>query len=160
VTAIGFLEALLLLSVTSPLPGRVLGLDAVPDPVFAESMVGPGVAVDPTRGTTVATAPVDGVLVSLHPHAFVVVSDDGRGVLVHLGIDTVQLNGQGFEPLLRKGDTVRRGQDVVRWDPEEVEMAGRSPVCPVIALEALADSLSGIPDGSHVVAGEQLFVWE
>ncbi|WP_151774943.1 PTS sugar transporter subunit IIA [Streptomyces abyssomicinicus] len=152
-----------MLTVTSPLPGRVIALETVPDPVFAEAMVGPGTAVDPTggtRGLVIAGAPIDGTLVSLHPHAFVVVSDDGRGVLVHLGIDTVQLNGEGFEPLLRKGDPVRRGEGVVRWDPEAVEVAGRSPVCPVIALEALAGSLTGFANGAGVEAGDQLFVWE
>ncbi|MDH6228006.1 PTS system glucose-specific IIA component [Streptomyces sp. MJP52] len=150
----------MILTVTSPLAGRVIALDTVPDPVFAESMVGPGTAVEPTGGAVAAVAPIDGVLVSLHPHAFVVVSDDGRGVLVHLRIDTVQLNGEGFEPLLRRGDAVRRGDVVVRWDPGAVKSAGRSPVCPVIALEAMADSLTGLTAGGRVVAGDQLFVWE
>lgn len=149
-----------MLTVTSPLAGRVVALDTVPDPVFAEAMVGPGVAVEPAVGTTVTVAPIDGTLVSLHPHAFVVVSDGGRGVLVHLGIDTVQLNGEGFVPLLRKGDTVRRGEGVVRWDPGAVVARGKSPVSPVIALEAMADALSGLPVDGAVAAGDQLFAWE
>ncbi len=67
------------------------------------------------------------MIVSLHPHAFVVVDESGHGVLTHLGIDTVQLNGEGFELLVNKGDTVTRGQSIVRWNPASVEAAGKSP---------------------------------
>jgi sugar PTS system EIIA component len=146
-------------TVTSPVAGRVIGLAEVPDPVFAGAMVGPGTAVDPVRRRTEAVAPVDGTVVSLHPHAFVVVDGEGRGVLVHLGIDTVQLNGAGFELLVARGAAVRRGDALVRWDPAEVEAAGKSPVCPVIALEATADALDGLVEAGEVEAGGRLFLW-
>ncbi|MET9173060.1 PTS glucose transporter subunit IIA [Streptomyces misionensis] len=146
-------------TVTSPLAGRAIGLAAVPDPVFAGAMVGPGTAIDPAREPSEAVSPVAGVIVSLHPHAFVVVDDQGHGVLTHLGIDTVQLNGEGFELVVSKGDTVTRGQAVVRWNPAAVEEAGKSPVCPVVALEATADALSGLRDSGDVKAGDSLFVW-
>ncbi|MEU9406362.1 PTS glucose transporter subunit IIA [Streptomyces sp. NPDC048281] len=146
-------------TVTSPLAGRAVGLAAVPDPVFAGAMVGPGTAIDPAREPSEAVAPVDGVVVSLHPHAFVVVDESGHGVLTHLGIDTVQLNGQGFELLVNKGDTVTRGQAVIRWNPAEVEAAGKSPVCPVVALEATADSLSDVREDGDVKSGDTLFAW-
>src|SRR4029079_12832615 len=114
--------------------GRAIGLAAVPDPVFSGAMVGPGTAIDPVREISEAVAPVDGVIVSLHPHAFVVVDGSGHGVLTHLGIDTVQLNGEGFDLLVNKGDTVQRGQAVVRWNPSDVEIDGKSPICPIVAL--------------------------
>ncbi|MDR3081062.1 MAG: PTS glucose transporter subunit IIA [Streptomyces sp.] len=147
-------------TVTSPLAGRAIALAAVPDPVFSGAMVGPGMAVDPVREPSEAVSPVDGVIVSLHPHAFVVVDAEGHGVLTHLGIDTVQLNGEGFEVLVNKGDTVTRGQAIVRWNPAAVEQAGKSPVCPVVALEATADSLSGLREDGDVKAGDQLFAWQ
>ncbi|MFF8644885.1 PTS glucose transporter subunit IIA [Streptomyces sp. NPDC015345] len=147
-------------SVSSPLAGRAIGLSAVPDPVFSGAMVGPGTAIDPVREASEAVSPVDGIVVSLHPHAFVVVDDQGHGVLTHLGIDTVQLNGEGFELLINKGDTVRRGQAVVRWNPAAVEAAGKSPVCPVVALEATAESLSGLIEDGDVKAGDALFSWQ
>ncbi|AZM52048.1 phosphoenolpyruvate--carbohydrate phosphotransferase [Streptomyces sp. WAC 01529] len=147
-------------SVSSPLAGRAIGLSAVPDPVFSGAMVGPGTAIDPVREASDAVSPVDGIIVSLHPHAFVVVDDQGHGVLTHLGIDTVQLNGEGFELLVNKGDTVRRGQSVVRWDPAAVEAAGKSPVCPVVALEATAESLSELVEDGDVKAGDALFGWK
>ncbi|MCZ4103741.1 PTS glucose transporter subunit IIA [Streptomyces sp. SID13666] len=146
--------------VSSPLAGRAIGLAAVPDPVFSGAMVGPGTAIDPVREPSAAVSPVDGIIVSLHPHAFVVVDDEGHGVLTHLGIDTVQLNGDGFELLVAKGDTVQRGQEVIRWNPAAVEAAGKSPVCPVVALEATAEALSDVAVEGDVKAGAPLFVWQ
>ena len=146
-------------TVTSPMAGRAVGLPAVPDPVFSGAMVGPGTAIDPGRAPTIAVSPVGGIVVSLHPHAFVVVDPEGRGILVHLGIDTVQLNGDGFELVAAKGDTVGRGDAMVRWDPGAVERAGKSPLCPVIALEARADSLSDVRDAGDLPSGATLFVW-
>ncbi|MFI9117518.1 PTS glucose transporter subunit IIA [Streptomyces venezuelae] len=146
-------------TVTSPLAGRAIGLAAVPDPVFSGAMVGPGTAIDPVREPSEAVSPIDGVVVSMHPHAFVVVDGEGHGVLTHLGIDTVQLNGEGFELLVKKGDTVQRNQPVVRWDPSAVEAAGKSPICPIVALEATADSLSDVAVDQDVKAGDQLFGW-
>ncbi|UGY94797.1 PTS sugar transporter subunit IIA [Streptomyces gobiensis] len=146
-------------TVTSPLTGRAIGLAAVPDPVFSGAMVGPGTAIDPVREPSEVVAPVAGIIVSLHPHAFVVVDADGHGVLTHLGIDTVQLNGEGFELLVSKGDTVERGDVIVRWDPTKVEQAGKSPICPVVALEATTDSLSEVADATDLRAGDRLFGW-
>ncbi|GHH76087.1 PTS glucose transporter subunit IIA [Streptomyces sulfonofaciens] len=147
-------------SVTSPLAGRAVGLSAVPDPVFSGAMVGPGTAIDPVREPCEAVAPVDGVVLSLHPHAFVVVDAEGHGVLTHLGIDTVQLNGKGFELLVERGEAVARGQAVIKWDPAAVEALGKSPVCPVVALEATAEVLTGVREDGAVKAGDVLFGWE
>jgi PTS system N-acetylglucosamine-specific IIA component len=147
-------------TVTSPVSGRAITLAAVPDPVFAGAMVGPGMAIDPVREASEAVSPVDGVIVSLHAHAFVVVDEEGHGVLTHLGIDTVQLNGEGFELLVAKGDSVTRGQAIVRWNPAEIEAAGKSPVCPVVALEATPDALGDLVEEGEVLAGTQLFLWK
>jgi len=147
-------------TVSSPMAGRIIGLEAVPDPVFSGAMVGPGTAVDPAREPVEAVSPVDGVIVSLHPHAFVVVDSEGHGVLTHLGIDTVQLNGEGFELLVSKGDNVTRGQAVVKWNPAAVEEAGKSPICPVVALEATAEALENVRESGDILAGETLFDWK
>lgn len=144
--------------VAVPLAGTAIGLDAVPDPVFADAIVGPGAAVDPERAPTTVVAPVDGTLVKLKPHAFVVVDAEGRGVLVHLGIDTVALDGEGFTLLATEGDTVTVGTPVVTWDPAAVEASGRSPVCPVIALDARPDAIDQVA-GGPVRPGEPLFRW-
>ncbi|TDD36529.1 PTS glucose transporter subunit IIA [Actinomadura sp. KC06] len=145
--------------VLSPVSGRVVGLAGVPDPVFAQAMVGPGTAVDPERGPGHAIAPVTGTIVKLHPHAYVVVDGEGHGVLVHLGIDTVKLKGQGFELLASEGDQVTSGQPVVAWDPGLIEAGGRSPVCAVVALDAGADALSDVVESGEVTKGAELFTW-
>ncbi|GLW61843.1 PTS glucose transporter subunit IIA [Actinomadura rubrobrunea] len=145
--------------VLSPVSGRVVGLAGVPDPVFAQAMVGPGTAVDPERTPGQAIAPVTGTVVKLHPHAYVVVDDEGHGVLVHLGVDTVQLKGEGFELLAAEGDAVVKGQPLVGWDPAAIEAGGRSPVCAVVALDAAADALSDVRESGEVEKGAELFVW-
>ncbi|MFC4910436.1 PTS sugar transporter subunit IIA [Actinomadura gamaensis] len=145
--------------VLSPVGGRVVGLAGVPDPVFAQAMVGPGTAVDPAREPGRAIAPVTGKIVKMHPHAYVVVDDEGHGVLVHLGIDTVQLKGEGFELLAAEGDRVTAGQPLVAWDPAAVEAGGRSPICAVVALDAPAEALSDVVESGTVNQGAELFVW-
>ena len=88
-----------------------------PDPVFAAEMVGPGVAIDPDPGEVTVVSPIAGKIVKLHPHAFVVLDRSGVGVLVHLGINTVRLEGKGFEVIASEGATVAAGDPIVRWDP-------------------------------------------
>jgi len=124
-----------ILRVLSPVAGHSLAVSDIPDPVFAKGLVGPGIAIRPRDGRQVAVAPVSGVLAKLHPHAYLVVSDIGNGVLVHLGIDTVHLQGEGFKLLAREGEHVEAGDDIVEWDPEDVEKAGRSTVCAVVVLD-------------------------
>ncbi|MFF5258591.1 PTS glucose transporter subunit IIA [Actinomadura viridis] len=145
--------------VLSPIRGRAVGLSGVPDPVFAQAMVGPGTAIDPDREPGTALAPVSGKIVKLHPHAYVVVDEEGHGVLVHLGVDTVQLKGEGFELLAAEGDTVTAGQPLVRWNPGVIEAGGRSPVTAVVALDAGADALAGVVESGPVDGGAELFTW-
>jgi len=88
------------------MPGVVHLLSDVPDPVFAQGVVGPGLALEPIgAGGQDVVAPIPGRIAKLHPHAFVIASDDVT-VLVHLGIDTVQLNGAGFVTHAAEGDEV------------------------------------------------------
>ncbi|MDH2427869.1 PTS glucose transporter subunit IIA [Sphaerisporangium sp. TRM90804] len=147
-------------TVLAPVAGSVVGLAAVPDPVFAGGLVGPGTAIDPARGPADALAPVDGTILKIHPHAYVVVGDDGRGVLVHLGVDTVRLRGEGFTVLAREGERVRAGQPVVAWHPAGVEARGLSPVCAVVALDAPPGAVRVVAASGPVRAGERLLRWD
>lgn len=147
------------LGVLSPVPGRLLSLADVPDPVFSAALVGPGVAVDPLRGPVQAVAPIAGRIAKLHPHAYVVVAEDGAGVLVHLGIDTVHLKGEGFTLHVGEGDQVTAGQPVVGFDAAQIERGGRSPVCPVIALDATPGMLTDLRTDGDITAGEPVFGW-
>ena len=149
------------LRVLAPVGGEVVAMTEVPDPVFAGSIVGPGIAINPTgEGEIDAIAPVAGTIVKFHPHAFVIVADEGRGVLVHLGLDTVQLEGQGFTLHAAEKDTVTAGQRLVSWNPAQVAAGGRSPVSPVVALEGEAQALTlAVEPGTAVAAGDELYTW-
>jgi PTS system N-acetylglucosamine-specific IIC component len=127
--------------VLSPVPGRVVALVDVPDKTFADGLVGNGVAVDPPREPVVAVAPVSGKVLKLWPHAYVVVTDAGKGVLTHLGLDTVQLKAEGFEVRVAEGDRVEAGQPMIAYDVPAVEAAGRNPIVPVVVMDTKADRL-------------------
>jgi PTS system glucose-specific IIA component len=142
--------------VLAPLAGRLLPLSEVPDPVFAAEMVGPGVAVDPGEPTEPVTvvSPIAGTVVKAHPHAFVVLAPDGVGVLVHLGIDTVRLEGRGFELHVADGVTVAAGDPMVTWDLAVTRAEGLSAVVPVVAMDRPKGSVP--PPGDRTVAAGDL----
>jgi len=150
------------LTVLAPVAGRVLAMADVPDPVFAGCMVGPGLAIDPDSvgGPAVAVAPIAGRIHKLHPHAYVVVSESGRGVLVHLGIDTVQLKGEGFRLLASEKDEVKAGTPVVEWNPADITAGGRSAVCPVVALDGDAADVRALAGDGHIDSGAELYAWD
>jgi PTS system glucose-specific IIA component len=149
------------LVVTAPLPGTVLDITDVPDPVFAASMVGAGVGVEPSpdAGLVDVVAPVSGRLLKVHPHAFIVLTPEGRGVLVHVGIDTVKLEGAPFTLHVTEGDDVAAGDRVVTVDVAAVRAAGLSPVSPVVVMDAAADTMPPVAAGTPVAAGDELFRW-
>ncbi|WP_067781484.1 PTS sugar transporter subunit IIA [Actinomyces vulturis] len=145
------------LTVVAPIPGTTVAMEDVPDPVFSGKFVGPGVAVDPGQVETItAKAPVDGTVAKIHPHAYVILSPTGRGVLVHLGLDTVQLAGQGFTVHVEEGQEVSSGDDMVTWSPQQITEGGRNPIVPVIVLEAEESDLSLPESGLSVNAGDEL----
>lgn len=146
-----------MVDVLCPVAGRRQEVSDVPDPVFAAGLVGPGAAIAPHHGKQTVVSPIDGTLAKLHPHAFVVVSDRGPGVLVHLGIDTVQMNGDGFTVLAAEHDRVQAGDDIIVWDPEYVEDTGRSAMCAVVVLDCPFPARALSDTGSEVDCAEPLF---
>jgi len=145
--------------VIAPCAGSVIPLSAVPDPVFAAEMVGPGLAIDPVRSPAVVLAPIAGRALKVMPHAFIVLADDGTGVLVHLGLNTVQLDGEGFEVLVEQGASVEAGTPMISWDPAEIENGGRSPIIPVCVMDAPKGAVRAPEPGAETTAGATLFVW-
>lgn len=149
--------------VCAPVPGTVVGLEDVPDEVFATRMLGPGLAVLPDAdGDLDAVAPVAGTVGSLHPHAAVVLVEGRRDrpVLVHLGLDTVELKGEGFTVHAELGRQVLLGDLLVTWSPAHVAAGGRSPMCPVLALGVASSEVRLIAEpGERIAAGEPLFSW-
>ncbi len=124
-------------------------------------MVGAGVGVEPPAdaGLLDVVAPVSGRLLKVHPHAFIVLTTEGRGVLVHVGIDTVKLDGAPFTLHVTEGDEVAAGDRVVTVDVAAVRAAGMSPVSPVVVMDAAADTMPEVAAGTQVRAGDTLFTW-
>src|SRR6187431_1932899 len=104
------------LGVLSPLSGQVWSLERVPDPVFAQKMVGDGMSIDPTDAVLVAAC--DGEVIGLHAagHAVTLRTAEGVELLMHIGIDTVALKGEGFRSRVKPGDKVRAGAPLIEFD--------------------------------------------
>jgi sugar PTS system EIIA component len=119
--------------VLAPIDGTVVALENVPDQVFAQKMVGDGVAIDPSG--QLAVAPVAGNLVKLFPggHAFGISTKEGVELIVHIGLDTVELNGEGFENIAREGQKVKAGTPIVRFDRATIERTGKVILSPVVS---------------------------
>ncbi|WP_199190324.1 PTS glucose transporter subunit IIA [Cryobacterium sp. N22] len=145
------------LTVLAPVAGRAVELGLVPDPTFAQAIVGPGGAIDPPREVVDAIAPISGKLLKVFPHAYVIVAPEGVGVLVHLGIDTVQLKGAGFTLRAQQGDTVTAGDVIVSYDVPAIVASGRDPIVPVIILERQAENITladAVAAGLELAAGD------
>lgn len=147
--------------VQAPVAGRAVRLEDVPDPVFSQGMVGYGAAVDPPRGVVDAVAPVSGRLLKLMPHAYIVMTPDNVGVLVHLGLDTVALKGEGFTTHAAQGDKVSAGQLIVTYDVPAVEAKGLNPIVPVVVMdERESDNVvaaEAVIAGADIASGAELF---
>lgn len=151
------------LTLVAPLTGTVLAMSQVPDPVFAAAVVGPGLAVDPDRPEALvdAVAPVAGTIRKLHPHAFVIQVDEQRAVLVHLGLDTIELRGEGFTVHVVEGAQVQTGDRIISWRPAAVAAGGRSPVVPVVAVQGLPEAVHALVEpGDRLTAGTPLLTWD
>ena len=122
------------LVIAAPLAGRVVRLDEVPDPAFAQGMVGDGVAIDPSSSEL--CAPCDGTVVAVHRahHACTLRADGGAEILLHIGIDTVALRGEGFRVLVADGQRVRTGDRLIRFDRDAVSRRARSLLTPVLLV--------------------------
>lgn len=145
------------MQVLAPCPGRVFPITEVSDPVFAGEMVGPGIAIEPSPGRTTVVAPVAGTILKLHPHAFAMATADGLGILVHLGINTVRLDGAGFELVATEGSTVAAGDPMVTWDPSGISGDDITTTVMVVVLDRPAGTVESPALGKDVAAGEPLF---
>ncbi|WP_404451160.1 PTS system trehalose-specific EIIBC component [Virgibacillus necropolis] len=143
-------------TIYSPLSGEVKQLEAVPDPTFSEKMMGDGLAIDPSDGKVVA--PFDGEVVQIFPtkHAVGLQSESGVEVLIHIGLETVSLDGEGFQAHVKQGDQVKAGDSLVTFDLDFIKEKAESAITPIIitngdALETLVKTNDKV-----VVGGESL----
>ncbi|MFB4164650.1 PTS glucose transporter subunit IIA [Alteribacillus sp. JSM 102045] len=140
--------------IASPANGKFVDLTDVPDPTFSEKMMGDGFAVEPSEGKIVS--PVDGKVVQVFPtkHAVGIKSNEGLDVLLHIGLETVSMNGEGFEGRVSEGDKVKAGDVLVEFSLDEVKEKAKSTITPVVFTEG--DQVDNISrkEVSDLTAGE------
>ncbi len=142
----------------APLSGVLVPIETVPDPVFAQKMVGDGISLDPTSDELLS--PLAGKVTQLHAacHALTITGDNGLEVLLHIGLDTVMLRGEGFTPLVKEGDTVALGQPLIRFDPLVVGARAASLLTQMVI--ANGDLVTRyIPAQGLVTAGKDAVLW-
>lgn len=141
-------------TVIAPITGEVKQLEEVPDPVFAEKMMGEGIAIDPTEGMVVA--PFDGEIVQLFPtnHAVGLKTPSGLEILIHVGLETVALDGEGFEAFVKQGDQVKKGDKLVAFDIDIIKEKASSTITPIIMTNGDAIESFELTSESTVTAGE------
>ena len=121
-----------MLKLNSPLHGWCAPLDEVPDAVFAQRMLGDGLAIDPTSDTLHAPCTGEVISIAAGKHAIAIRSPQGVEILMHVGIDTVNLAGRGFEPLVEVGRTVQMGEALLRFDLETLGPHAKSLITPLV----------------------------
>ena len=141
----------------APLSGKPVPLEQIPDPAFAERLVGDGGAIEPSGDLLVA--PCDGTIAVLFPtgHAVALITDNNLEILMHIGIDTVELKGIGFEKLVEQGDKVVQGQPLLRFDTKAIQAGGRPTVSPILITNMEAIKSVEI-SYEEQIAGETLFL--
>ena len=143
--------------IVSPLAGQVKELSQATDPVFSSGVMGQGLVIEPSEGELVS--PVNGTVTVLFPtkHAVGIVSDEGVEMLMHIGMDTVGLDGKGFEAHIEQGDHVAIGQKLISFDMDVIKAAGLVTETPVIITnqDAFVADISG-EYPSHVKRGDKL----
>ncbi|MGL6107839.1 beta-glucoside-specific PTS transporter subunit IIABC [Romboutsia sp.] len=122
--------------IASPIKGKIVNLSEIEDAAFASGVLGEGIAIVPTDGKVVA--PVNGEVTILFPslHAIGILSESGVEVLIHIGLNTVQLGGKGFKAHVKQGDKITKGQTLLTFDMEEIKEAGYSVVTPVVVTNS------------------------
>lgn len=142
--------------ILSPLSGPVLSLQEIPDKVFSNGLVGNGLAIDPVIGCIYS--PFNGRVIQLHSshHAITLESDSGIQLLIHIGLDTVKLKGEGFVPLVKLGDIVTTGCPLIEFDIDFLALHAKSLISPVLVLEPTVASINQVSNTS-VAAQTPLF---
>lgn len=142
------------IEVFAPITGEYIEIENIPDPVFAQKMMGEGFGVKPTEGVVVS--PISGVVDNVFPtkHAIGLKADNGLEVLVHIGLDTVQLNGEGFKTFVESGDHVKVGDKLVEFDIDYIDQNAKSSISPIIITNTDQTETLSITDSAHVTKGE------
>ena len=137
------------ITVASPLKGNAIALADVPDATFAEGILGKGAAVEPSEGKVVAPADAEVTTLFDTKHAIGLQLANGAELLIHIGINTVEMNGEGFEAHVKEGDNVKKGDTLVTFDIDKIKAAGHPTVTPVIVTNT-----DDYADVTHIITGD------
>ncbi|WP_102706797.1 PTS sugar transporter subunit IIA [Terribacillus saccharophilus] len=118
----------------APIEGKVVPIEEVPDEVFSQKMMGDGIAIIPSSGKVVAPADCKVEKVFETKHAIALTTDDGLELLIHVGIDTVGMKGDGFHVSVRDGQKLKAGEELMEFDIEKIQAANLNPITPVLIL--------------------------
>lgn len=144
----------------APVSGELVLLDEVPDPVFSQKMMGEGIAIKPSNELVVA--PVDGKIIQLFHtnHAIGIQAANGAEILIHIGLETVNLQGEGFTAHVQEGDMVKQGDHLITFDLNIIEEKAESTIIPIIVTNTDAMSEVRLSKTGIVTSGENevLFV--
>lgn len=142
------------IAIYTPFTGEYVKIEDIPDPVFAQKMMGEGFGVNPTEGEVVA--PINAKVDNVFPtkHAIGLKAENGLELLVHVGLDTVQLDGEGFEVLVNSGDEVNVGDPLIRFNLEFIKNNAKSVISPVIITNSDQLASFNIDSVEAVVKGE------
>ena len=143
-------------TVLTPLQGKVLAQADIPDETFAQGILGPGCGIEPTGDTVYA--PFDGTITQVAStlHAVGLTSEDGIEILVHVGMDTVEMNGKGFKALVKEGDKVKAGTPLLKVDLDAIRAAGHPTATAIIVTDGAGDEVKMLAEGD-VAPGTPLF---
>ena len=143
-------------TVYAPMTGKVKDLSEVEDEVFSSGMLGNGIAIEPTNGQV--NSPVDGIVTTVFPtkHAIGVTSDDGVEILIHIGMDTVELNGEGFESFVKQNERVKKGDLLIRVNLDKIKAAGLSMITPIVVTNSNSYKAISIDAKNTVDKGQVL----
>jgi glucose PTS system EIICBA or EIICB component len=120
----------------SPLKGEILSLSRVPDDTFSQKMMGEGVCIDPAEGKIYSPCDGEVAVIFKTNHAVSILADNGAEILVHIGIDTVKMNGEGFRGLVNNGDRIKAGQLLIEFDLGLVKARAKSHLTPIVVTNS------------------------
>ena len=123
------------MNIVAPLNGTIIPIEEVPDPVFSQKMIGDGIAIEPKGGHLYAPFSGEIIMVSPTKHAIALRSDCGVEVLIHIGLETVALNGEGFHPVVKAGEQVKMGQLLIEVDWVLLNERVESVITPIIVTK-------------------------
>jgi PTS system glucose-specific IIA component len=142
----------------APMSGKTIDLTQLKDPVFAEKMVGDGIAIKPSENTVLS--PVKGTIIQVFPtkHAVGIKTNEGLEILIHLGIDTVELKGEGFKAFVKAGDEVNIGDKLLEMDLDIIQQKGKYIDTPVLITNMDIVKELEIKNRNDVIAGKDIIM--